>query len=254
MAKKVLIYGLETVPKIEPGDDLAKIIVECAEKEGVGIEDGDIIVVSSKIVSKAEGRIVSLENVEVCEKAEELSEKTGKDPRLVQLILNESEELVKVKRGHIIVKTRHGIVCANAGIDRSNVAGREDIVVLLPTDPDKSAESIRESIMKLTGKTVAVIITDTYGRPLREGQIDMAIGLSGINPFKDYRGKKDWMGYTLKIKRIALADEIAAAAELVKGNGGEGIPVAIIRGLEYRVSENASARELNMIREKWLFR
>ncbi|RLE62960.1 MAG: coenzyme F420-0:L-glutamate ligase [Thermoprotei archaeon] len=254
MAKRIVIYGLETVPKIKPGDNLARIIVECAEREGVGIMDKDIIVVSSKIVSKSEGRIVSLRNVKTSKEAEKLSEKTGKDPKLLQLILDESKELVKVERGHIIVETRHGIICANAGIDRSNVAGREDVVVLLPIDPDGSAKLLKKSIMELTGKKVAVIITDTYGRPLREGQVDMAIGLSGITPFKDYRGKKDWMGYTLKVKKIALVDEIAAAAELVKGNGNEGIPVAIVRGLEYEEAEEASAKELNMIREKWLFR
>ncbi len=254
MAKKIMIFGLETIPEIKPGDDLAKIIVKCAEKEGVGIRDRDIIVVSSKIVSKSEDRIIFLEEVDVSQEAEKLGKAVRKDPRLVQLILNESKSIVKVERGHIIAETRHGIVCANAGIDRSNVAGREDVVVLLPLDPDHSARVLRESIRKLTGKNVAVVITDTYGRPLREGQVDMAIGLSGILPFKDYRGKKDWKGYVLKIKRIALADEIAAAAELVKGNGGEGIPVAIIRGLEYEVCETSSAEELNMIREKWLFR
>lgn len=233
MARKIEVYGLEGVPEIKPGDNLAETVVKCAKKEGVNIEDGDIVVVSSKIVSKAENKIVFLDNVKVSKEAEEIALKTRKDPRLVQLILNESRNLVKVEKRHLIVETKHGIV---SGIDKSNVAGREDIVVLLPDNPDESARKIREAIKALTGKNVAVIITDTYGRPLREGQVDMAIGLSGIASFRDYRGTKDWKGYELKVKRIAMADEIAAAAELVKGNG------------------NSSAKALNMAREKWLFK
>ena len=254
MARKIEVYGLEGVPEIKPGDNLAEIVVKCAKNEGVNIKDGDIVVVSSKIVSKAENKIVFLDNVKVSKEAEEIALKTKKDPRLVQLVLNESRNLVKVEKRHLIVETKHGIVCANAGIDKSNVAGREDIVVLLPDNPDESARKIREAIKALTGKNVAVIITDTYGRPLREGQVDMAIGLSGIASFRDYRGTKDWKGYELKVKRIAIADEIAAAAELVKGNGNEGIPIAIVRGLEYQVDENSSAKALNMAREKWLFK
>ena len=161
---------------------------------------------------------------------------------------------MEVAPGHLIVETRQGFVCANAGVDKSNVAGSEDVVALLPSDPDEWARRLREEIRELTGKDVAVVVTDTYGRPLREGQVDMAIGLAGMEPFRDYRNKEDLKGYVMRVKLIAVADEVAAAAELVKGNGGEGVPVAIVRGLKYERSDSATARELAMPEEKWLFR
>ncbi|RLE96010.1 MAG: coenzyme F420-0:L-glutamate ligase [Thermoprotei archaeon] len=250
---RIEIIGLEGVPEIKPGDDLARIIVEAAERNGVKIEDGDVIVVKSKIVSKAEGKIVDLKRVKPSERARKIAEATGKDPRLVELVLKESAEVVKAVKGHLIVKTRHGIVCANAGIDRSNVAGSRDIVLLLPEDPDASARRLREEIRRLTGKKVAIVITDTYGRPLRNGQVDMAIGLCGMKPFRDYRGQPDMKGYILRVKRIAVADEVAAASELVTGNGAEGIPVAVIKGLNF-VEGEEPAKLLNMPKEKWLFR
>lgn len=250
---RIEIIGLEGIPEIKPGDDLARIIVEAAERNSVKIEDGDIIVVKSKIVSKAEGRIVDLKQMNPSKRAREIAEATGKDPRLVELVLKESAEVVKAVKGHLIVKTRHGIVCANAGIDRSNVAGIRDIVLLLPEDPDASACRLREEIRRLTGKNVAIVITDTYGRPLRNGQIDMAIGLCGMQPFRDYRGQPDMKGYILRVKRIAVADEVAAASELVTGNGAEGIPVAIIKGLNFEEG-GEPAKLLNMPEEKWLFR
>ncbi len=253
MVGKIEILGLENFPIIKPGDDLAEIIVKVAKDNGIEIEDGDIIVVSQKIVSKAEGRIVDLSKIEPSEKAKIIAQISGKDPRFVELILRESEEVIKCCKGHVIVRTKHGIVCANAGVDRSNVAGSPNIVTLLPEDPDKSADNIRRKIEEITGKKVAVIITDTYGRPLRNGHINMAIGASGIKLFRDYRGKKDLFGYVLRVKRIALADEIAAAAELVMGNGDEGIPVAIIRGLNYERGFE-SAKELNMNEDRWLFK
>ena len=251
--RELRIYGLTTLPELGPGDDLARLIVESAKREGVGLVDGDVIVVSSKAVSKVEGRFVRLSDVEPSEKARELARALGKDPRLVEVILRESRRIVKAERGHLIVETRHGLVCANAGVDKSNVRGVGDVVVLLPLDPDESARRIRKGIEELTGKRVAVVITDTYGRPLREGQLDVAIGLSGLPPFRDYRGSRDLKGYTLRVKRIALADEVAAAADLVKGGGSEGVPVAVIRGMSYERKES-SARELVMPREKWLFR
>jgi len=186
---RIEIIGLEGIPEIKPGDDLERIIVEAGERNGVKIEEGDVIGVKSKIVSKAEGKIVDLKRVKPSERAREIAEATGKDPRLVELVLKESAEVVKAVKGHLIVKTRHGIVCANAGIDRSNVAGIRDIVLLLPVDPDASAHKLREEIRRLTGKKVAIVITDTYGRPLRNGQVDMAIGLCGMQPFRDYRGQ-----------------------------------------------------------------
>lgn len=254
MALKVAIYGLTTIPEVKQGDDIAKLVVESASREGVGIEDGDVVVVSSKIVAKAEGRIVDLRNVSPSPKALELARITGKDPRFIEVVLRESVKIVKAAPGHLIVETRHGVVCANAGVDKSNVAGTEEVVALLPSDPDEWARRIRREIKRLTGREVAVVVTDTYGRPLRNGQIDMAIGLSGIEAFRDYRDKKDMKGYVMRVKLIAIADEIAAAAELVKGNGGEMVPVAILRGLKYERSESASARDLVMPEERWLFR
>lgn len=254
MSRKIEIYGLTTIPEIKGGDDIARIIVEHATREGVGIKDGDVIVVSSKIVAKSEGNVTNIEEILPSEQALSLARVTGKDPRLVEVILRESNDVLKAVKGHLIVETVHGIVCANAGVDRSNVAGDDKIIITLPRDPDLSARKIRDEIHSLTGKRVAVVVTDTYGRPLRNGQVDMAIGLSGICPFRDYRGTQDLKGYTLRFKRIAIADEIASAAELVKGNGAEGVPVAIIRGLRYEVCNESSARELNMPREKWLFK
>ncbi len=253
MARTIVVYGLTTIPEIGPGDDLARVIVEAAEREGVGIESGDVIVVSSKVVSKAEGRFVKLRDVKPSGEALRLAAGLGKDPRLVEVVLRESRRVVKAERGHLIVETRHGFVCANAGVDKSNVRGVGDVVLLLPVDPDESARRIREGIERLTGERVAVVITDTHGRPLREGQVDVAVGLSGLPAFRDYRGLRDLAGYTLRVKRTALADEVAAAADLVKGGGAEAIPVAIVRGLDYRESEE-SAGELAMPEEKWLFR
>ena len=253
MAKEVKIIGLESIPEIKTGDDIAKLIVEATEREGVGIRSGDIVVVASKIIAKAEGRVIYLDRVVPSKRAIELSNIVGKDPRLVEIILRESRRVIKATRGHLIVETKHGIVCANAGVDKSNVAGREDIVLTLPIDPDRSAREIRYRLYELTGCDVAVVVSDTQGRPLREGQIDVAIGVSGINIFRDYRGTKDLKGYTLKIKRIAIVDEIASAAELVMGNGSEGVPVAIIRGLLFS-SKEESAKLLNMPKERWLFK
>ncbi len=249
----IRIIGVPGLPEIKPGDDIAEIIVNRLHEYNISLDEGDIIVIASKIVSKAEGRIVDLNNVTPSAKALKLAEVTGKDPRLVEVVLRESVKVVKAVKGHLIVMTKHGLVCANAGVDVSNVAGRRDTVLLLPEDPDVSARKLRKRIRELTGKNVAVIITDTYGRPLREGHIDMAIGLAGIKPFKDYRGKRDLKGYILRVKRVAVADEIASAAELVIGNGDEGIPVAIIKGLVYERGDE-SASLLNMKEEKWLFK
>lgn len=253
MAREIRIIGLESIPEIGPGDDIAKLIVETAKREGVGIENGDVIVIASKIVAKTERRVIYLSRITPSKRAIKLSTITGKDPRLVEVILRESRRIIKATRGHLIVETKHGMVCANAGVDRSNVAGRDDIVLTLPEDPDKSAREIRRRLHELTGCNVAVVITDTQGRPLREGQIDVAIGISGIKAFRDYRGSKDLKGYTLKIKRIAIVDEIASAAELVMGNGSEGIPIAIVKGLNFD-KDHDNARVLNMPEEKWLFR
>ncbi len=247
------MIGLRLDREVVPGDDIAQLIIEAARLNGVEIFDRDIIVVSQKIVSKAEGRIVRLSDVVPSRRAIEIAERCGKDPRLVELVLREASEILKIDRCHIITLTRHGFVCANAGIDRSN-AGGEDRVVLLPIDPDQSARRIRRRLKELLGVDVAVIIVDTFGRPFREGVVNVAIGFAGINPFKDYRGLRDRDGYVFRVTRVCIVDEIAAAAELVMGQGAESTPFAIVRGVEYEVCEDCSSRDIVMPREKWLFR
>lgn len=244
--------GLEGIPSIEWGDDLAGLIVTAAERQGVGLVDGDVIVVTQKVVSKAEGRVVNLGDVKPSSFAKEVAKRQEKDPRHVELILRESRRVVKMKRGILIMETRHGFICANAGVDRSNI--EEGNVCLLPIDPDSSAQRIRERIKELTGRNVAVIVTDTWGRPWRLGQVDYAIGVAGMSPFRDYRGEQDSYGYELEVTNIAVADELASAAELVKGKVGN-IPVVIIRGYHYQPpSDKRGARALVRPVEEDLFR
>ena len=249
---KVEVIGVTGIPIVKPGDDLPRLIVEAAERQGTRIRDGDVIVVSHIIVSRAEGRMVDLREVKPSPFAENVAERLGKDPRLVEVILRESKSIVRMGRGHLITETRQGFVCANSGVDRSNVPG-EDVVALLPEDPDESARRIREGVERLTGRRVAVIVSDTHGRPLREGEINVAIGVSGMKPIRDRRGERDLFGYVLRVKRTAVADEVASAAELVIGQADEGIPVAIVRGYEFERSEDATARELIMPRDRDLF-
>ncbi len=250
---RIELIGLRVDKEFKAGDDIAKAIVEAAESNGVSITDGDVIVVTHKVVSKAEGRVVDLRNVTPSKKAVEIAEKLGKDPRLVEVILRESSEILKCESGHLITMTRHGIVCANSGVDQSNSGGGEK-VILLPTNPDDSARRIREGIEKLTGARVAVVITDTQGRPFREGVVNVAIGFSGINPFKDYRGVRDRCGYELNITIVNVVDEIAAAAELLMGQASESIPFVIVRGLSYEYSLNYGLKDILMERSKWLFK
>ncbi|RLI12093.1 coenzyme F420-0:L-glutamate ligase [Candidatus Bathyarchaeota archaeon] len=250
--REVRIIGLETIPIVREGDDVGALICEAAEREGVGIRDGDVIVVSHIIVSRAEGRVVRLSEVQPSEFAMNVAKALGKDPRLVEVVLRESRGIVRMGDGHLICETKHGFICANAGVDRSNVPG-EDAVALLPEDPDASARRIRERIRELTGKDVAVIICDTHGRPLRRGTINVAIGVAGLEPIWDRRGDTDLFGYVLRVTQVAVADELASAAELVMGQADEGVPVAIIRGYRYRPSECSSAKELIRPREQDLF-
>jgi len=249
---KVEVIGVTGIPIVKPGDDLPRLIVKAAERQGTPIRDGDVIVVSHIIVSRAEGRMVNLREVKPSPFAENVAESLGKDPRLVEVILRESKSIIRMGRGHLITETRQGFVCANSGVDQSNVPG-EDVVALLPEDPDESARRIREGVERLTGRRVAVIVSDTHGRPLREGEINVAIGVSGMKPLRDRRGERDLFGYILRVKRTAVADEIASAAELVIGQADEGIPVAIVRGYEFEPSEDATARDLIMPRDRDLF-
>jgi coenzyme F420-0:L-glutamate ligase/coenzyme F420-1:gamma-L-glutamate ligase len=248
----VEIIAVKNLPVINEGDDLAKLICTQAEQQRTSIEEGDIIVIAHIIVSRAEGNVVDLSTVTPSNFARNLAQQSNKDPALVETVLRESKTIVRTGNGNIISETKHGIICANAGVDRSNVPGEKN-VALLPTRPDHSAQNIRGKIRKLTGKDVAVIISDTQGRPLREGGINIAIGVAGINPIQDRRGEKDLFGYILTVKRTAIADELASAAELVIGQADEGIPAAIIRGYSYPRSETAKATELTRPRAKDLF-
>jgi coenzyme F420-0:L-glutamate ligase/coenzyme F420-1:gamma-L-glutamate ligase len=253
--KSFTAFALEDFPLIKRGDNVAKIIVEITKKNGSGIEDGDIIAIAQKILSKAENRLVRLRDVVSSRKAEEVSKITGKTSRFVELVLKETKRIVKASPEILIVEDKRGLICINAGIDKSNVKGRENFT-LLPLNPDASAQECRVEIMKLTGKNVAVVICDTYSRPFRRGQVNYAIGLAGINPFKDYRGKEDLFGQILKVKNVAVVDEIAAAAELLMGQAKERTPVVIFKGLTNLVEfcEKCGINELRISGEEDLFR
>jgi len=250
--KEIKIIPIRTIPDVRPGDDIALIIVDACKREGIDIEDRDILVIASKIVSKAEGRIIDLDSIQPDDRAVELGRKLDIDPRLVMLILSEGEVL-KMKKGLLITYVR-SIVCGNSGIDFSNVDGSGRRVILLPEDPDKSAREIRRRIRELTGKNVAIIITDTCGRPFRKGAVNFAIGIAGIRPFRTYIGKRDRYGYIMQKTNICIVDEIAAAAELAMGQGDEGVPVVIVRGVDYEICEECTIMDVVMPREDWLFK
>ena len=238
---RIEVIGITGIPEVRAGDELGPMIAAAASDGGAPIEPGDVVVVTQKIVSKAEGRLVSLEDVSPSPFAVQLSAESGRDPRLVELVLRESRSIVRVDtaRGILITETKHGLVCANAGIDSSNVPG-DDTVSLLPEDPDRSAREIRGGITAAAGADVAVIVSDTFGRPWREGHVDFAIGVDGMDPFLDYRGTEDAHGQVLHVTTIALADELSAAAEVVMGKA-LGIPAAIVRGVQYRPGDAGSA-------------
>jgi coenzyme F420-0:L-glutamate ligase/coenzyme F420-1:gamma-L-glutamate ligase len=236
---------------VKPKDDLGDIILAAIGQNDLDVRDGDVFVVAHKIVSKAEGRIVNLADVKPSRNAARMAKVHGKDPRIMELILRESVQVLRAKNGIIVSETKHGLVCANAGVDQSNVEG--DSALLLPVDPDKSASRLKDTIKKKTGKEVAVIITDTFGRPFREGQVNVAIGLTGIRPIKSYIGSRDMFGRKLKVSEIAVADEIASAAELIMGKS-EGIPAAIVRGFPFEKAAKSSARSLQRSRKQDLFR
>ena len=250
MALQVQIIAVAGMPEVRPGDDLAALILEAVRGQGVDLEDGDVLVVTQKIVSKAEGRLVFLREVEPSTRAQEMAARMGKDPRLLEVILRESRRIVRQERGVIICETKHGLVCANAGVDTSNVGG--GVVSLLPQNPDQSAERIRAAIQEKKGISIAVIVSDTFGRPWREGHTNVAIGLAGMNPIKNYVGQRDPHGYVLRVSTMAVADELAAAAELVMEKLSR-VPVAIVRGFDYQRAEG-SARELIRPEERDLFR
>lgn len=253
-ASEIRLIALPGIPDIAPGDDLAAVILAALERAALRLEDGDVVVITQKIVSKAEGRAVPLAQITPSAKAVTLAEATAKDPRLVEIILRESRRLIRQRGGTLIMETHHGWICANAGVDRSNVgAAAEDIALLLPVDPDASARRIREALLAATGADVAVLITDTHGRPWREGTVNVAIGVAGMLPLADLRGQPDRYGYILRITIVARADELAAAAGLLMGQAAEGVPVVLIRGAEYPRGDGRAV-EMQRPPERDLFR
>jgi coenzyme F420-0:L-glutamate ligase / coenzyme F420-1:gamma-L-glutamate ligase len=222
------ITALEGIPEVSPGDDLATLIAAAARAQTLNITSNDVVVIAHKVVSKSEGRIRHLSDVEPLPEATELANTLGKDPRLVQTVLDESREILRAANGALITVTHHGFVCANAGVDASNVPG-DDTVVLLPEDPDHSARNVRARIRDLTRATPAILITDSFGRAWRQGQVDIAIGCAGLTPLEDWRGRPDKDGRELKATWIAVADELAAAADLARTKDGS-LPVVLIRG------------------------
>jgi coenzyme F420-0:L-glutamate ligase / coenzyme F420-1:gamma-L-glutamate ligase len=238
---EVRVLPLRGIPELEEGDDLAALLAQAAEDVG-GFRDGDVLVVAQKAVSKVEGRVVTLAGVKPSARARELA--GGEDARRIEVILREAREILRARPPLIIAETTHGFVCASAGVDASNAPGT-DTVVLLPVDPDASARALHERL------GVPVIVSDSFGRPFRHGTTDVAIGVAGLAPLRDLRGTRDRSGYELKTTQIAVADEIAGAAELVMGKA-DGIPAAIVRGL--RLEGDGSARDLVMPPDRDLFR
>lgn len=243
-------------PLIRQDDNLADILVKSLQETQIELQDNDIIVLAQKIVSKSEGRMVNLATVTPSQHAIELAQKADKDPRVMELMLQESNEVLRIRVGTIIVEHKLGFVCANAGIDHSNVmsgGNTEDYVLLLPEDPDRSARNIREKIKQTTGKNIGVMIIDSHGRAWRNGTVGICIGLSGLPAIVDERGWKDLFGYALKITIVGVADELAAAASLVMGQAAEGIPAVHVRGFPYPLGEG-SLKDLIRPKEQDMFR
>lgn len=247
----IKIIGLKGIPLIKPGDNLANLIIKAAKNQRLKIENGDVLVIAQTIVSKAEEQIVDLAEIKPSRKAIQLAKKTGKDPKIVELILKESKDVLRTGPDFIIVETKHGFICANAGVDQSNI--EKGKALLLPKNPDKCAEKIRGEIKKITGTDIAVIISDSQGRAFREGVLGTAIGVSGLIPIWDRRGDIDLFGRELKITKVAVADQLTAAASLVMGEANEGIPVVLIRGAFYHKGKG-KIRELLFPKKKDVFR
>ena len=239
---------------VKPNDRLDMLILESLKKTRQTLYDNDILVIAHKIVSKSENRLVELEKIRPSARSIVIAKEHDKDPRVVELILRESNDILKISRGIIIVETRQGLICANAGVDQSNIEDGSNHALLLPADADKSASKIRQSLKKETGKDIAIIISDTFGRPFREGQVNVAIGIAGLEPIKNYVGKADMYGKKLRVTQIAVADEIASAAELAMGKAN-GVPIVIVRGYNYqRTQKKSSVSQLIREKEKDLFR
>ncbi len=252
MPPEVRVIAIEGMPELGPGDDLAGLMMDAADTQSTPIEAGDVLVVTQKVVSKVEGKVVSVSDVEASPLAITITEGHRRDPRHTELILRESKRIVRMDRGVIISETKHGFYCANAGIDASNIPGN-DTVALLPDDSDASARGIRGAVKDRLGVNVAVIVSDTFGRPWRNGAANVAIGVAGMEPLLSYVGQEDAHGNTLHTTEIAVADELAATAELVTGKT-LGVPVTIIRGYPFSPMENASIQTLLRTGDRDLFR
>jgi coenzyme F420-0:L-glutamate ligase/coenzyme F420-1:gamma-L-glutamate ligase len=251
------LTALSGIPLIRQGNNLADIVVNALQENRILLEDNDILVFAQKIVSKAEGRAVNLATVTPSPRALELAQQTEKDARVVELMLQESNEVLRTRVGAIIVEHKLGFVCANAGIDHSNVAGTgattEEWVLLLPAEPDHSAERIRDAVQYQTGKRIAILIIDSHGRAWRNGTVGVAIGFAGLPGLLDLRGRPDLFGYTLQVTKVGVADELAAASSLVMGQAAEGTPVVHVRGFPYEL-RTGSLKELIRPKEQDLFR
>ena len=252
MPPEIRAVGIEGLPEVQAGDDLAVQIIDAAAAQGTPIEDGDVVVVTQKIVSKAEGRVMTIDEVEASPLAVAITEGHRRDPRHTEMILRESRRVVRMDRGVIISETYHGYICANAGIDASNIPG-DNAICLLPVDPDASARRIRDTIRERLGVDAAVLVSDTFGRPWRNGAINVSIGVAGFNPVISYVGEFDPHGNELHTTTIAVADELAATAELVTGKL-LGVPVALIKGYPYERMEDADSRAIVRDPDKDLFR
>ena len=246
--KGIELIPVRGFPEVRPGDDLEALV---ADAVGDTLRPGDVLVVTHKVMSKAEGRLVDLGTVEPSALAKGYAARWGKDPRQIEVVLRESRRVVRMDRGVVISETRHGFVCANAGVDASNVPG-EDTVCLLPADPDASAARLRQALARRLGVEAPVVVSDSFGRAWRFGITDIAIGVSGMHPLADYRGRKDPHGFPLEASVLAIADELAAAAELVMGKT-DGVPLAIVRGYAYERGAG-TGRDLLMPPERDMFR
>jgi coenzyme F420-0:L-glutamate ligase / coenzyme F420-1:gamma-L-glutamate ligase len=240
MSPPITILPVTGMGEIHHGDDLAALIWQALAAQGESLQAADVVVVTQKIVSKAEGRIVRLADVQPSDFARRFGEQWGKDPAYVEVVLRESRRIVKMDHGILITETHHGLICANSGVDESNVAGGGS-VSLLPVDPDASAELIREGLQQRAAVTLAVLVSDTFGRPWRDGLVNVAIGVAGLHPLQSYIGHSDPYGYPLKVSEIAFADGAASAAELVMGKT-DAVPVAIVRGARYQPGAGSAAQ------------
>jgi coenzyme F420-0:L-glutamate ligase/coenzyme F420-1:gamma-L-glutamate ligase len=245
--KSLQLFPVPNLPWLQPGDDIAALILEKLHSIGESVQPGDILVIAQKIVSKVEGRLVRIKEITPGEQAKQIAETVGKDPRVIQIILDDSRQIIRQRRGLFVVEQRSGWICANAGVDRSNVqpdANGDEYLALLPEDADASAERIRQRVAALAGVAPAVIISDSHGRAWRTGTVGVALGCAGMPPLWDQRGLQDLFGYELQSSEECIADELAAAASLLMGQSNEGQPVVLVRGYQLPAAPAAPARTI----------